>query len=142
MRARPRSNWVNGDGLVNFAKVGEVPEFPEVLAWDKEFTNECDRLAEVDAHKTGKTHWGRWRLTKQALITRTIRPRIDGDKGKPLYVGTYDIPLDDLDRGEGQQTWVEHMEEKNWLGEKGLRDLAVAIEALTMRRVTEVIADG
>jgi len=123
MRARPKSNWVNEDGAINLAKVGVEPEFPEAIAWEKEYADKCDQLAEIEAIKTGKKHWGRWYLTRKSLNTIIIRPKV-GERG--AYRGsTYEISLDRLN-----ENWVEHMSRKNWLGEKGLKDLAIALEVL------------
>lgn len=127
MRERPKSNWLNEDGSLNFHRVGEVPEFPEVIAWDKEFADGCDRLAEGIAVKTGKRHFGRWWLTRTSLGTRIVRPSIDGQS--PLMGGVYDIDLDRLN-----ENWVRHMGEKNWLGERGLKDLELAITMLKARK--------
>ena len=130
MKARPRSRFENEDGSINLALVGEVPEYPQAVAWDKEYEDECDRLAELEAIKTGRKHWGRWYLTKTSLMTRTSRPKI-GARGFSRG-GYYDIGLDRL--GED---WVGHMKEKNWMGEKGLRDLGRAISALSEDTIEE-----
>lgn len=137
MRERPKSRWQNEDGSFNFQGIGVVPEFPEVIAWDKDFANECDRLAELDAIKTGKRHFGRWYLTKTALVTKTIRPEIDGQNR--LYVGVYEIGLDRARETPGGRGWVKHIGEKNWIGEKGLRDLADALDALRREVLTKAI---
>lgn len=129
MRDRPRSRWQNEDGSLNLALVGKVAEYPGVVAWDIEYANECDRLAELEAIKTGRKHWGRWYLTKTSLITRTSRPKI-GTRGFSRG-GIYDIGLDRLN-----EDWEEHMTEKNWIGEKGHRDLGVALEALRLEAIT------
>lgn len=122
MRPMPKSRFINDDGSVDWQS--EAPEYPDRVAWDKEFEAECDRLAESDAAETGKPHWGRWYLTQTSLATKTVWPEIEGQREK-LYVGEYYIELDRLDID-----WVTHLGRKNWIGEKGLEDLAKAIESL------------
>lgn len=130
MRGKPKGRYENEDGSINFALVGEVPEYPEVVAWNKEYADECDKLAELEAKRTGKRHWGRWYLTKKSLITRTSKLRVG--QGGFIRGGYYDIDLDRLN-----ENWVYHMSQKNWMGEKGLRDLAMAINALSERDIKE-----
>ena len=38
---------------------------------------------------------------------------------------------------ESQKQWLEHMKEKNWVGEKGLADLAKAFKALDRLGIIE-----
>lgn len=123
MRNRPKSRWENEDGSINFALVRDIPENPEVTIWDKEFADGCDRLAEIEAVRTHKKHWGRWWLTKTSLNTRINRPK-EGIGGF-MRGGIYDIALDRL-----KKDWLEHMKQKNWIGQEGLRDLANALSEL------------
>jgi hypothetical protein len=104
--------------------LGVAPEHPEVVDWNKEYADECDRLAELEARKTGKRCWGCWYLTKASLVTAVIRPRIGGS-------GTIRGEIYDIDLNRLNENWVRHMEDKNWIGEKGIRDLAMAISALS-----------
>ena len=62
MRERPRGRHEDENGviIIDLGSVDKTPEYPEVIAWDKEFADECDKLSEIDATKTGKKHWGRW----------------------------------------------------------------------------------
>lgn len=126
MRNRPKSRWENEDGSINLGLVGEVPEYPEVVKWEKEYAEECDRLAEREAVKTGKRHWGRWYLCNAGLVTRTSRPNV-GHYGWSRG-GIYDIALNRLD-----EDWVRHMKEKRWMGEQGIKDLTRALEALKVK---------
>lgn len=92
--------------------------------WNREYANECDRLSELEAVRTGKRHWGRWYLTKTSLVTRTSRPKV-GESGI-IRGGIYDIGLNRLN-----ENWLRHMSGKNWIGEKALQDLAEALSALS-----------
>lgn len=124
MRARPESRVYGENGVMRWWLESE----PELIAWEKEYAGEADRLAEAEAIKTGRKHWGRWYLTKHSLNTVAIRPKV-GEEG--FYKGyTYDINLDRL-----SENWVEHMSAKNWIGETGLKDLAIALKVLTTSEV-------
>lgn len=117
MRARPESRVYGENGELRWWLEPE----PELIEWEKEYANECDRLAEAKAVRMRKKHWGRWYLTKSSLKTVAIRPKV-GEEG--FYKGyIYDIGLDRLD-----EDWVKHMSGKNWMGEKGLEDLATALK--------------
>ena len=120
MRARPASRVYGKNGEIRWWLESE----PELIEWEKEYAGECDRLAEAQAVKTGKRHWGRWYLTKNSLDTAAVRPKV-GEAG--FYKGhIYDIGLDRL-----SENWARHMSAKNWIGEKGLKDLAIALKVLT-----------
>lgn len=128
MRSRPRSKFEDENGVIGaegwaLMDSGET-EYPEVEAWDKEYADECDRLSKLEAQRTGKRHWGRWYLTKYALVTPSIHPK----NGKPeVYkCQPYDIGLDRLKHGR----WLAHMAEKNWIGEQGMKDLERALTEL------------
>lgn len=121
MRARPKIRVYGENGAINWR---EKPE-PELIEWEKEFANECDKLAELEAKNTGKRHWGRWYLTRTSLNTRMTRPRVEGGAAS-FRGGIYDI---DLDRLDGH--WIAHMGRKNWVGEKGIQDLARALDDLS-----------
>lgn len=134
MKERPKSRWENEDGSISFSLMGKVPEYPEVIAWDREFEVECDKLAELEAIKTCKKHWGRWWLTKTSLNTRIHRPRV-GARGF-MKGGIYDITLDRL-----RKDWLEHMKQKNWIGKKGILDLETALYELRQARGIQYIPE-
>lgn len=140
MRECPRSRFEDEYGCIDgkgFALMHSgVPEYPEVIAWEKEYASECDRLATLEAVKTGKRHWGRWYLNAAkpiSLDTRTSTPGIDGSPNSPKRRGyVYDIALDGVSvhYKKHSHSWIRHMEEKNWMGEQGLADLQRAFDTL------------
>ena len=126
-----KSKFDNDDGSIVVSRLlaDRTPDYPAVIAWDKEYAKECDRLSTMHASRTGKKRWGRWFLTKKALVTCVPRPNV----GKPGHRkgDTYDIGL-----GRIKERWVEHMREKNWMGEKGIKDLEEALLYLTATKVS------
>ena len=90
------------------------------------FADECDRLSEIAAVKSGKRHWGRWVLNQQggfdSLDTLDVIPTAHGSSERQ----TYWIELTAIDKGgiakgcDGK-TWMEHFAKKNWVGAKGIR---------------------
>jgi len=150
MRTRPRSRFedeygcVGSEGLALIAS--GVPEYPEVVAWEKEYKEGCDRLSELEAEKTRKRHWGRWYLNQSkppSLDTKDSRPGIGcysdwcGD--------VYDIMLHSCRTERDREFWVEHMKEKNWMGAKGLAGLRRAFDDLMAAGIlpaNEVILRG
>lgn len=134
MRACPKSKFENENGSMNIMAYDEATEYPEVLAWEKEYADECDRLATIIASKH-KHHWGRWYLDMSkpvSLITEPIRPRI-GKRGN-FRGDDYWIELKRVDtkfgeRGSGY-SWIKHMSGKNWIGEQGLKDMENAFNDL------------
>lgn len=137
MRPRPRSRYEREDGSINFVLVGNEPEYPEVKAWRKEYADECDRLAELEAENKGGRHWGRWYLDEKsnALVTVVCRPNIGSDGSTTLF--EYDIPLDRLN-GD----CLEHMAPKNWIGERGLQDLERVLTELAKEELLRALSTG
>jgi hypothetical protein len=135
MNTRPKSKFEDECGVINIWKYDEKTEYAEVKAWDKEYANECSRLSEIKAAKSGKRHWGRWVLSETEPIS------LDGIQVIPA-VGNY--PQRELEpywielsrigpHGEsdhGTYTWQEHLKGKNWISEKDLADFTIAIKEL------------
>lgn len=136
MKERPRSRYEDESGVCLLNGCPDLePEYPEVIAWDKGYADECDRLSHLAISKTGYQHWGRWYLNTNKpvrLDTRIIIPSIG--KKRRWHAGVYSIELSRIGVNGGvdgsKYTWQQHMTEKNWLGKKGLRDLGRAITAL------------
>ena len=103
----------------------------EQIRWWNDYADEADRLATLEVIKRGKKHWGRWYLDGGCLCTMTSRPSV-GES--PAWAGEeYWFELSRCKTPEEQKQWLEHMKEKNWMGEKGLADLAKAFKALNER---------
>jgi hypothetical protein len=138
MRDRPRSRFDNADGSWNtgLLMLGKKEEFPEVVDWDNDYADECDKLSEEQAIKTGKQHWGRWVLNKSKHLTTldciNVHPAIGNISQR--ITQAYRIELSRIGRnGESDgdtYTWQEHLEEKNWLGKKGLVDFKKAVKEI------------
>jgi hypothetical protein len=95
---------------------------------EKEFADNCDRLATDYVKEISDKHWGRWYLLRdpnsaRCLVTKTLRPGYPG--------GYYEIELDRIGpNGESdgiKYTWQEHLSEKNWIGQQGLDDFKLAV---------------
>ncbi len=129
MRKRPKSIYVDKDGMINWKEYArmvkeDIPETPDRLAWDKEYADLCDKQSELYARATGKKHWGRWYLTKTDLVTTRLFPK-NGKAGFDKFQ-SYPISLSSLFYGR----YAKHMTEKNWIGDKGHEDLRLALEEL------------
>ncbi len=128
MRKRPRSKFEDENGALipkAFTLIYEgIKDYPEVVAWEKEYTDKCDKQSELYARATGKKHWGRWYLTKTDLVTTRIFPKV-GKAGYDKWQ-SYPIDLEGLFYGR----YAKHMTEKNWIGDKGHADLRLALEEL------------
>ncbi len=131
MRERPRGRSEDEYGCVMIGGgIALEPEYPEVIAWDKEYADECDRLSEIEANKTHKRRWGRWYLKTSgglvSLDTKVCHPE-QGDH--PAWQsGDYDIVLNRCKTEAERRIWLEQMRKKTWIGEKGLQDLERALK--------------
>jgi len=140
MRERPRSRFEDEYGIIGpegfTLVISGVPEYPEVKAWAKEYADECDRLAELEAEKMGSRCWGRWYLNTSGGLVSLDTMVWHPEQGEhPAWRGgDYYIMLDRCKTEKECQNWVEHMREKNWLGEKGLTDLTRAFAELSQAK--------
>lgn len=133
MRGRPRSRYEDEYGCIRIGTdIKLEPEYPEVIAWDKEYADECDRLSEIAAKKTHKRRWGRWHLnTSYGLVSLDTRVWLPEIEDHPAWQGDdYYIVLNGCRTEKGCQEQIEHMTEKRWLGEKGIKDLGRALTEL------------
>ena len=136
MIERPRSKFEDENGSMNIMAYEESKEYPEVLAWWKEYAQECDRLSELQVAKLGKRHWGRWVLTKTrpwSLDCIQVRPGIG--ESSPREIQAYWIELSRIgskgeSNGQTNYTWQRHLGDKNWIGKQGLADFMRAIKEI------------
>ena len=121
MRERPNTERTKeGARIINFWR----ERTPEEKHWDRDYADECDKFAKLEAEKTGKKRWGRWWLSRSALNTHICHPNIGSDGY--FKQATYDIDLPRI-----AEDWLGHMIfTKDWVGERGLYDLAQALRAL------------
>ena len=124
MRARPQSRCYGGNDEIRWWLDPE----PELIAWEQDYANECDRLATLEAEKTGKRHCGRWYLNNNTLETRISRPNLDCNGYTRGNI--YEIALSGCHAERQRKNWLKHMEEKCWMGGQGLADLKRAFDEL------------
>jgi hypothetical protein len=123
MIRRPRSKFADENGLININAPSTEDEYPEVVAWDKAYQAECDQLSEIRAAKYNR-YWGRWYLNDEYLCTDIVRAPEGSFRGGCNEV--YDIALSRCVSEKSRQRWILHMDEKRWIGDQGLKDLARA----------------
>jgi hypothetical protein len=131
LTARPQSKFTDKDGFVDLVTLLNNPDakdYPEVGEWDRQYAAECDHLAASLAAKH-RCHCGRWYLDQGFLCTPVYRAPIGDIPGGCHEV--YDFSLDRCRTEKSRQLWIEHMAEKNWMGEKGIADLKRAFNGLT-----------
>lgn len=104
----------------------------EKPAWNQSYATECDQLAEIEAAKYPR-HWGRWYIEDDFLCTRVMSPHVGNQSGGSFEI--YDFSLNHCRTEAEGRNQVQHMAEKNWIGEKGLSDLQRAFEDLIKRNI-------
>ncbi|HEX74864.1 MAG TPA: hypothetical protein G4N93_06975 [Dehalococcoidia bacterium] len=124
MDPRPRARGEDEYGVV-LISYNMLPEYPEVIVWDKKYETECDRLSEKAARlKKGVRRWGRWYLNTMSpasLDTEVWSPSVGYEPERCIEI--YDIVLCKCRTESQRRQWIDHMGEKCWVGTNGLDDL-------------------
>jgi hypothetical protein len=103
----------------------EIP-FTDKALEAKGYADECDRLSTLEA-QSNHTSWGRWFLEDGYLCTWVCVPSQSAPY-KCEY--KYDFMIELCRTSEQKETWVLHMQDKNWMGEQGIKDLRRAFKYL------------
>jgi hypothetical protein len=128
MDKRPRSKFEDKDGIENLdIELTSEKDFPQVIEWNKKYAVECDRLATIEA-QNNHTSWGRWYIDDGYLSTWVCFPAIENNPVRKCYV--YDFDINRAKTLQKQDWWIEHMKEKRWMGEQGIKDLKRAFKYL------------
>jgi hypothetical protein len=101
---------------------------------ENKFKDECDRLSTLEAQN--HTSWGRWFVDDGMLSTWVVLPEKENNPVKKLYV--YDFSVEKFKTKSGREEILNQISEKEWMGEKGIKDLKRAIKYFTKKGVVEI----
>jgi len=87
---------------------------------DKEYKDECDRLATIEVQNNSMYFW-RWFIDDGMLCTWVCTPKIGFSVVGKLF--RYEKSVDELKTKTDREEFVTLMQSKVWMGQKGLHDL-------------------
>jgi hypothetical protein len=91
----------------------------------------CDELSEKEV-SMGIPHFGRWYIEDGYICTWVIVPQVENVPIHKLFI--YDFAIEVCLTKERQEQWLEHMKEKNWIGEKGINDLKKLFKKIKIKQ--------
>jgi hypothetical protein len=102
---------------------------------DKTYADQCDELSKIEA-QNNHSSWGRWFLEDGMLCTWVCVPKTGFSVVGKLF--RYEIETLKLKNKSEQDAMIEFLDEKNWMGEKGLKDLRRAFKFLNKKTNPEL----
>lgn len=94
---------------------------------DLEYKKECDRLSQLEILEECVS-FGRWFIEDNMLSTWICTPKIGRSVVGKLFL--YQRSLDELKNKENREKFLEEIQEKVWLGDKGYKDLQRALKKI------------
>lgn len=94
---------------------------------DEFYKNECDKLATLEVQDC-YTSWGRWFLDDGMLSTWVVAPQTERLAVRKLFV--YGLMVENCLTENGRNRILENMQTKDWLGDRGIKDLKRALKYL------------
>jgi hypothetical protein len=99
--------------------------FTDISLSDDEYKDECDRLSTIEAQEY-HTSWGRWFLEDGMLCTWVCVPKTGVHVFGTLF--KYEVRFEK--KKSERKEWLDIVEDKAWIGERGLKDLKRAFKFL------------